>query len=78
MSDFPSLEFKITALRDAGLYDIMFRNAGVGCLFYEGPRDDDGFAVTGEWKRHLVVNKYYPTFSQAIDAEYNARLTTKA
>lgn len=63
---------KLDDLRDAGLHDIMFRNAGVGCLFYEGGpgplslRDDS-------WKQHLIVRKYYPTFEAAIEAEWVRR-----
>jgi hypothetical protein len=65
----PSLEDKIAHLRSVGLYEIMFRNAGVGCLFYTGPYDDEGYPPS-LWKQHLSVERYYPSFTAAIDAEY--------
>jgi hypothetical protein len=64
-----SIEDKLDHLRSVGLYDIMFRNAGVGCLFYTGPYDDEGFPP-GQWKQHLSVDRYYSSFTVAIDAEY--------
>lgn len=64
-----SLTAMLLDLQKAGLHDIMFRNAGVGLLFYEGPpislalHDDS-------WRRYLVVQKYYRTFGEAVRAEW--------
>ncbi len=80
MTSFPSLAFKIGFLRSVGLYDIMFRNAGVGLLFYTGPVDENGWipeATSRTWRDYLVVDRYYPDFDAAIDAEYE-RLKTRA
>ena len=72
---------QIEQLHQCGLYDILFRNAGVGFLFYEPP---DGFEIESEdrligglnlpmptdsWKKYLVVHRYYPTLDEAISAE---------
>ena len=61
---------KIESLRDCGLYEILFRNAGVGCVFYTGPSD-----LPKNWRDSLVVDRYYPTFTEAIDAEYLKRIS---
>lgn len=70
----------IDELRYRGLHEIMFRNAGVGLLFYEGDYDAHGFPVgSGKddtWKEHLKVKRYYPTFLEAVEAEYRERVLT--
>ena len=60
---------QIEKLHQSGLHNIMFRNAGVGLLFYEPP---DGWEMETEnvqigdiaipkptdvWKKYLVVRK---------------------
>jgi len=57
----------------ATIYEIVYRNAGVGITFYEGERMSGHEAYQDTWRRHLVVHAYYPTFEAAVDAEY-ARL----
>jgi hypothetical protein len=69
------LAHMIQALRARGLYNIMFRNAGVGLLFYEGVYDEEGFPP-GDWKKDLRVNKYYDTLIEAVEAEYRERVRT--
>lgn len=54
------------------IYNICFRNAGVGFQFYRGDFSDMG--NDGEWRKHLHIDKYYPSLAEAIEAEYN-RLT---
>ena len=69
----------IEGLRDHGLYQILFRNAGVGLQFYEPP---DGYdlkydnsilieGVTDYWRRYLIIRHYYPTLEEALTAELN-------
>lgn len=50
--------------RGATLYAILFRNAGVGFHWYEGPRQ-----VGEEFNTGLVVYRYYPTIDDAYVAE---------
>lgn len=65
-----TLEVKLALLCAAGLYEIKFRNAGVGCAFYEGPRGVDGWVDRdAEWRPFLKVYGYHPTLSAAVDAE---------
>ena len=66
----PDLE-SIENLRNLGLHQILFRNAGVGFQFYEPP---DGYKIdirdtSGNWKQYLVIYDYYPTLKEAISAE---------
>jgi hypothetical protein len=72
-----SLEDKIDFLREKGLYDILFRNAGVGLMFYLAPM---GIPIeefpNDSWKQHLYVHSYYPTFDEAVEAEYLRRVTS--
>jgi hypothetical protein len=49
------------------LYDIVFRRAGVALQFYDGPTDINH---NSEWKSDLTIQRYYPTLTRAIDAEY--------
>ena len=67
---------RIEELREYGLHNIMFRNAGVGLLFFEPP---EGFEINpmeqdDTWKQYLVVSRYYPTLIEAVEAECS-RLT---
>ena len=57
------------------VYDIHFRNAGVGFAFFEPPAgyEDRPFKrgeIDDSWKRYIVVNHYHPTLWEAIEAEY--------
>ena len=49
------------------IYDIHYCKAGVGFIFYDAEKD------SGEWRDALTVNRYYPTFEEAVHSEY-ARL----
>jgi hypothetical protein len=60
---------KVQLLQHAGLFQINFRNAGVGCVFYEGPRADDGAPLPDDWRARLRVHAYYPTLTAAVNAE---------
>ena len=53
------------------IYDIHYCVAGVGFLFYEADKDPGGYPDS--FKQALVVEKYYPTFEEAVDGEF-ARL----
>jgi len=59
----------IQSLVERGLYNICFRNAGVGFMFYVGEYDEKG-RPTGE--RKMRISRYYPTFSEALKAELEA------
>lgn len=79
-----SIEEKIERLQEKGLYNIAFRNAGVGLMFFEPP--DDGTIgweeLVGEddpnyrdmWRQYLAVERYYPTLDEAVNAEFLKRL----
>ena len=49
------------------IYDIHYCAGGVGFLFFTGNSID---IKNDEWKRHLSVERYYPTFVKAVNAEY--------
>ena len=53
--------------RRAASYDIHYCRAGVGFIFYEGPAEH---GPGDDWKQHLIVRDYYPTFEEAVEAEY--------
>jgi len=75
---------KIDTIREQKIiYEIVFRNAGVALLFYDDKRVKNkeiefnkigGVPVsTGRykyWQEGLYIDKYYPTFKKAVDAEY--------
>jgi hypothetical protein len=55
--------------QNSRIYAILYRNAGVGMQFYEGPEAAlDGRDET--WRQHLVIRSYYKDFQEAVDAEY--------
>lgn len=58
----------IEKLRERGLHQILFRNAGVGFQFYEPP---EGFEIeiNRSWKKYLIIRQYYPTLEEALSAE---------
>lgn len=85
-----SLEEKIDRLREKGLYEIVFRNAGVGLMFFNPPEgvDTEPFTMVewtihgetmqvpvsnDEWKKYLSVERYYSTFDEAVESEWNKR-----
>ncbi len=53
------------------IYNIHYCNAGVGFQFYD-PDKDDGIGRQS-WKSGLTIDKYYPSFVQAVEGEF-ARL----
>lgn len=53
------------------IYNIHYCRAGVGFIFYDGPTEPPD-----DWRKHLVVKTYHPTFEDAVQAEFN-RLSTK-
>jgi len=59
MKAFEALEFLV----DYGLYNMEFRNQGVGLAFYDGPKT---FPRGYNFKQHLKVEKYYPSAQEAI------------
>ena len=59
MKAFEALEFLV----DHGLYNMQFRNQGVGLSFYDGPKS---FPRGYDFKRHLKVDQYYPSAQEAI------------
>lgn len=79
----PPLERQVEDLRELGLYDIAFRKAGVGLIFFEPPDDGTiGWRELAEdadefyrraWKQYLRVDRYYPTFVEAVEAEWLSR-----
>jgi hypothetical protein len=71
----------LNALQQVGLHEIAFRNAGVGLQFFipavweEKTRRvwDEVYRETGmpdDWRQGLVVDRYYETFEEAVEAEY--------
>jgi len=64
---------KLHAIEEtATIYEIAYRNAGVGFMFFEGAVMDgtEAYRNTAAWRQHLVVHSYYPTFEAAVDGEY--------
>lgn len=67
------LEKRITELKERQtVYNIMFRNAGVGILFYIGSGQPESYQKGWEL-RDLIVHQYYPSLKEAVEAEH-ARL----
>ncbi len=65
--------FKLHKIEDATtIYNIHYCRAGVGFCFYEPPDDFEiEFSYDScEWRKYLNVHAYYPTFEEAVDAEY--------
>ena len=63
---------KLHALeKGAHIYQISWRNAGIGVMVYEGPYDEQGIPPEN-WKEHLITpaNAYARTFEEAIDRAY--------
>lgn len=57
---------KLHKIEDAKcIYDIHYCRAGVGFIFYY-PNEDKI-----NWRDNLSVKTYYPTFEEAVEAEYN-------
>lgn len=56
-------------LQERGLYDIHFRNAGVGLTFFEPPEWKE-LTNMPEWKQHLKTHRYYPSLVEAVNGEY--------
>lgn len=50
--------------RSKVIYAILYRRAGVAFQFYEGDLTEEDFT------RNLTVKAYYPTFSEAVNAEW--------
>jgi trehalose-6-phosphate synthase len=62
---------KLHAIEDKKcIYDIHYCRAGVGFLFYEPPQEGEVDMTKSEWKKYLKVDKYYPSFKEAVGAEY--------
>lgn len=80
---------KIREYPTISLYQIVFRNAGVGLMFFEGLRltEEERMLYFSSDRpvgmkdillnKALVVYQYYPTLDKAIDEEYK-RLYGKA
>lgn len=55
------------------IYNIHYCRAGVGFIFYCEEKIKKpilGGGYPGNWKEGLIVEKYYPTFEKAVEAEY--------
>ncbi|BCG50033.1 hypothetical protein [Ralstonia phage RP13] len=57
------------------VYNIHFCRAGIGIQFFDPPSGFDHVRFIYEpnqvdWKKYLVVYKYYPTLQEAIAGEY--------
>lgn len=53
------------------IYNIHYCGAGVGFIFYEGPEILPAEILPADWKRFLTVEKYYPTFENAVQEEWD-------
>lgn len=53
------------------IYNISYRNAGVGFLFYNPTKVYPGGSKNEEWRKSLTVDRYYDTFEQAVKAEFD-------
>lgn len=62
--------------KEKSIYDIHYCRAGVGFVFYEPPNGHDinkrfNDSINRDyWRKYLKVDKYYPTFTKAVNAEY--------
>ena len=86
-----TLEKLKTIERAKCIYNIHYCNAGVGFCFYDSEKDpqelrdrfigDMNIPENISWRKALTMDKYYPTFEEAVDAEYKritaTRLPTK-
>jgi hypothetical protein len=65
------------------LYDIHFRNAGVGFTFWKPPSIKAGCELLGsaccqlstkeqtdKWRQYLIIERYYTSFEQVVKEEY--------
>ncbi|MBA7517299.1 hypothetical protein ES705_09352 [subsurface metagenome] len=56
------------------IYNIHYCRAGVGFIFfYPDPYKNDScktYNFPEDWTKQLRVEKYYPTFEKAVEAEY--------
>ena len=50
------------------IYNILFRNAGGGFLFYYPEKDLQDTPLS--YERALSIDEYYGTFEEAVNAEY--------
>jgi hypothetical protein len=67
------------AQHGATIYEILFRNAGVGVLWHESAREKDQadrtgrdgrvFCDPGDWRSGLVVYQYHKDLRTALEAE---------
>lgn len=48
------------------LYDICFRNAGVGIMFFDENGGGSDYPPRSNWKNYLFIDKYYDTLREAI------------
>jgi len=63
---------KLHALEEeVQIHQIIWRNAGIAVMVYEGLRDEAGVPPL-KWKEYLTTpeNAYAPTFEEAIDRAY--------
>ena len=60
---------KLHAIEEARcIYNIHYCKAGIGFCFYVNQKDVDG--SDHSWKKNLETDRYYPTFEEAVDAEF--------
>ena len=57
--------------RNLSIYSIHFCNAGIGVQFYDWSKSTVNQIYYGsdEWKRNLIIDKYYATVKEAVLAE---------
>ena len=64
---------KLHKIEDStAVYNIHYCRAGIGFCFYDPP---DDFKIelkypNDEWRKHLHVYDYYPTFEEAVEGEF--------
>ena len=62
---------KLHAIEQAKvIYDIHYCMAGIGFIFFYPERI--GVGQEQQWQRGLSVQRYYPSFEEAVEAEYTA------
>ncbi len=61
----PTLQMLHEIEKKKCIYDIHYCNAGVGFIFYTGPKD-----YPFNWRTFLSVERYYPTFEEAVKGEW--------
>ena len=59
--------------KSSTIYNIHYAQAGIGFSFYEGGYDKNG-DLPFDWRKYLVIHKYYKDFESAVKGEYERLL----